>query len=90
MTPFLNREIGHLSQSQLAFITYVTQPMLEALEPALPNFCAMVRPLVEHNCLLYQRVIAEGTAARFKTIGVNYAALVAKHGAVTDDLRVED
>lgn len=90
VTPFLKREGGYLARSQLAFITFVSKPMLETLEPALPKFCAMVKPLMEHNCFLYNTLTQEGDGARYKTIGVEYSSLMAKHGVITDDLPVED
>lgn len=90
MTPVLNRATGHLASSQLAFVTYVTKPMMESLAPILPRFAAMAQAHMEVNMMLYQEVIAEGLSGRFKTIGVDYGRILATAGQVTDDLVVED
>jgi hypothetical protein len=89
VTPILNRSTGHLASSQLAFDTYVTKPMMESLRPILPNFVDMAHVHMEHNMQLYQEIIAEGAAARYKTIGVDYSTILAVHGRITDDLPVE-
>jgi heme/copper-type cytochrome/quinol oxidase subunit 2 len=89
VTPILNRSTGHLASSQLAFVTYVTKPMMESLAPILPLFVRMALGHMEVNMQLYQEVIAEGPASRYKTIGVDYAKILAVHGKVTDDMPVE-
>jgi 3'5'-cyclic nucleotide phosphodiesterase len=90
VTPILNRSTGHLASSQLAFITYVTKPMMESLAPVLPVFVKMAQRFMEANMMLYQEVIAEGSASRHKTIGVDYSTILAVHGTITDDIPVED
>jgi 3'5'-cyclic nucleotide phosphodiesterase len=90
VTPILNRATGHLASSQLAFVTYVTKPMMESLAPILPSFVKMAQAHMEVNMMLYQEVIAEGLSGRFKTIGVDYSRILATSGAVTDDLTIED
>lgn len=89
VTPILNRATGHLASSQLAFVTYVTKPMMESLAPVLPAFVAMAQAHMGRNMGLYQEIIAEGPGGRHKTIGVDYSALLATHGKVTDDMPVE-
>lgn len=89
VTPILNRSTGHLASSQLAFVTYVTKPMMESLAPVLPQFVRMAQQHMQVNMSLYQEIIAEGTASRYKTIGVDYSTILAVHGKVTDDISVE-
>ena len=90
VTPILNRATGNLASSQLAFISYVTKPMLESLAPILPAFVKMAQMHMERNMMLYQEIIAEGLASRYKTIGVDYSSILAVHGTVSDDIPVED
>jgi hypothetical protein len=89
VAPILNRSTGHLASSQLAFVTYVTKPMMESLAPILPLFVKMAHSHMETNMMLYQEIIAEGATSRHKTIGVDYSTILAIHGNITDDISVE-
>jgi 3'5'-cyclic nucleotide phosphodiesterase len=89
VTPILNRSTGHLASSQLAFVMYVTKPMMESLAPVLPDFVRKATTHMERTMALYQEIIAEGPSSRFKTIGVDYLKLVPPGSMITDDLCIE-
>lgn len=84
VTPILNRSTGHLASSQLAFVMYVTKPMMESLGPVVPKFVGKAISHMEKNMALYQEIIAEGPSSRYKTIGALVLAEQAQSASRTD------